>query len=114
VLITITSSPGGATVLVDGATRATTPGTFTLPQGQQPVSLRLLLDGHLPREEVVVPDADHLVSVTLEAEPAPASATPADAGAPEPEQPPPVKTGRPRPRPRPAASTPPEQFELWE
>jgi hypothetical protein len=117
VRLTVASEPGGAAVLVDGVERLKTPGALTIDRGDAPVKVRLVLKGFQAREELVVPNSDRQIMVTLVEEPPPPPppvAAPPDAGA----EPAKVVKRRPGPRVRrtkhSGPETQPEPFELWE
>lgn len=67
VQLTVRSEPEGALVVVDGEERAHTPAKLFLNRGGKQVSVGVQLDGYFPVEEIVIPDVDQRILVTLNA-----------------------------------------------
>lgn len=98
----IESRPTGAIVRVDGRELGTTPLSVPMPRQDQPVELRLELEGHLGATQSIAPTEDTRLLVALT--PAP------QAAAPEVNEPPPPVKRRPvsKRRRKPSAEPKPE------
>jgi hypothetical protein len=66
ITITVTSTPAGADVYIDGELRGRTPMRLELAQGSADVNVKVMRDGYLEQERTVTPEADAELAVALE------------------------------------------------
>jgi hypothetical protein len=69
VRIAVDSRPPGATVMLDGERRGTTPYVGQLAHREAPVEIRLTLPGYLPATRKLATGADVALSVALDRAP---------------------------------------------
>jgi hypothetical protein len=112
VALHVESQPPGARVLVSGEDHGSTPLDLSIPRGDDPVSVELRIRGFEPRVEVLKPNADQHLFVTLVPSPARGPARPA--ARPRPSTPGPAPTGRPPPSAAaPSPSATPDVFQKF-
>jgi len=111
----VESQPTGARVVVAGRERGVTPLDLTVPRGEDALDVELRTRGFVPRVEVLKPNVDQRVFVTLAPSVAPAPARPPSRT--RPSAPPTavqtVAPSVPPPNPTPAASAPADPFQKF-
>jgi tRNA A-37 threonylcarbamoyl transferase component Bud32 len=65
VVVDLDSSPSGATVIIDGEERGTTPLALSVPEGSDVVEVRLEHLGYRPLTEAIVPDVNQRMRLVL-------------------------------------------------
>jgi len=83
-VVHVETRPTGATVVLDGAERGTTPIDVRIPRGDRTIALELRRTGFVTLKQPLVPDADQRVLLDLQPRPGPdrrASAPAASASA---------------------------------
>jgi eukaryotic-like serine/threonine-protein kinase len=82
VRVAIGSRPSGATVIIDGERRGTTPCVGQLARRKAPVEIQLTLPGYLPATRKVAAEAGVALSLSLDRAPQGALPTPGDTSSP--------------------------------